>query len=157
MADTHARLSELMQARRLQLGMKTWRALAAEADIAYETLRAMRAGQNVAPGTIHAVEKALRWTPGSIEAILAGGEPGIVGEASVRLTQQTALTARGTVEPPARPDPMPEDTAELVKMALRYLDDSREHQRRSQELYSRAEQILRRLTGTDESADRDAG
>jgi len=156
MADAHARLSELMQARRLQLGMKTWRALAAEAGIAYETLRAMRSGENVAPGTVDAVEKALRWTPGSIEAILAGGEPGIVVEASARLGQPSALTARASVEPPAADD-LPDDPDQLIRIARQFLADSRERRRQSEELFSRAEEILRRLTGVDESARRDAG
>lgn len=156
MADAHARLSQLMQARRLQLGMKTWRALATKADIAYETLRAMRAGAPVSPGTVHAVEKALQWTPGSIDAILAGGEPGVAAEASATLAQRSALTARATVEPSARADDLPDDPDELVRLARRFLDDSREHRRRSEELYSRAEEILRRLSGADESANRDA-
>lgn len=75
MTDRHTRLSELMQARRLELGMKTWRALATEAEISYETLRALRTGAPVAPGTANAIEKALRWTPGSIDRVLGGGAP----------------------------------------------------------------------------------
>ncbi len=75
MTDRHAHLTDLMQARRLELGMKTWRALSAEAGISYETLRAIRAGENFAPGTADAIEKALQWGPGSIDRILNGGEP----------------------------------------------------------------------------------
>lgn len=75
MTDRHTRLSELMQARRLELGMKTWRALATEAEISYETLRALRTGAPVAPGTANAIEKALNWTPGSIDRVLADGAP----------------------------------------------------------------------------------
>lgn len=69
------RLEELMQAKRLELGMKTWRSLATEAGISYETLRALRAGENYAPATAYAVETALQWAPGSIAQILEGGEP----------------------------------------------------------------------------------
>lgn len=75
MAGSEARLSDLMQRRRLHLGMKTWRALALEAGVAYETLRALRAGENVTPGTTHALERALEWQAGSIDAILDGGHP----------------------------------------------------------------------------------
>jgi len=150
--NAYARLNNLMQARRLELGMKTWRALADKAQIAYETLRAMRAGQNVAPGTIHAVEKALRWTPGSIETILAGGKPRIVAdEGAARLEVTSAMTAQGTVELPALDD-LPDDPVELARIAQRFLADSREHRRISEELYRQAEEILRRITETDESA-----
>jgi len=145
-----------MEERRLQLRM-SWTRLAQEAQISPQALRSIRRGEyRPSRLTAQALDDALAWERGSVERVLAGGEPEVAGEASARLTQQTALTAHGTVEPPARPDTLPEDSAELVRMARRFLDDSREHRRRSEELYSRAEEILRRLTGADESANRDA-
>jgi len=106
--------------------------------------------------TLLALERALEWERGSVERVLAGGEPGVAAKASAQLAQPSTLTARATVEPSARADDLPDDPSELVRIARRFLDDSREHRRRSEELYSRAEEILRRLSGVDESANRDA-
>lgn len=80
MSTRHHRLNELMQARRLELGMKTWRALATEAGISYETLRALRSGENITSGSAHSLEGALQWEPGSIDLILDGGDPTPRGE-----------------------------------------------------------------------------
>lgn len=125
MTDRHTRLSELMQARRLELGMKTWRALAAEADIAYETLRALRTGAPIAPGTANAIEKALSWTPGSIDAVLDGGEPTttVYGSATIG-GGQLKMTARGTAsfDPPEES----EDDDEKMQRATALLAEAQE-------------------------------
>lgn len=71
----HERLSEYMAARRLALGMKTWRDLSARAEISYETLRALRAGGRPSEATTHQLERALQWEPGSVRTIITGGEP----------------------------------------------------------------------------------
>jgi hypothetical protein len=70
--EPHERLDEAMRQRRRDLRIRTWRDLAAAADISYETLRAVRAGGKPAEATRDGLERALRWPPGTIEAILGG-------------------------------------------------------------------------------------
>jgi len=144
-----------MEERRLQLRM-SWTRLAQEARISPQALRSIRRGEyRPSRLTAQALDDALAWERGSVERVLAGGEPEVAGEASTRLTQQTALTARATVEPPAPSDDLPDDLDELVKAARQFLAESRRHQQRTRELTSMAEEILRRLAG--ESATRDTG
>lgn len=71
----HERLSQLMNKRRLELGMR-WDDVATSAGIADVTIRAIRRGDNQPSElTQRRIEDALRWEHGSIEATLAGGEP----------------------------------------------------------------------------------
>jgi hypothetical protein len=63
-----------------ELRIKTWRELAALADISYETLRSARTGENLpSEGTKGGLERALQWMHGSIDAILDGRESTPVG------------------------------------------------------------------------------
>lgn len=93
-SDPLARLTEVMTARRLQLGMRTWRNLAEAAGISPETLRALRAGEGQpTDSTIHGLNRALCWKDGAgVEALLAGGEPTLaeVAEAKPSVEEQVA-------------------------------------------------------------------
>ncbi|HEY9367591.1 hypothetical protein [Streptomyces sp.] len=77
MTEQLERLNEVLSARRLELGMKTWRDLSLAAGISYETLRALRVGDG-RPGeaTIHGLNRALRYQDGAgVEALLNGRDP----------------------------------------------------------------------------------
>jgi hypothetical protein len=75
MQTSPKRLETLMSARRLELGMRTWKALADRAGVSYETVRALKAGGIIREDSVYAIERALCWRPGSIRRILTGGEP----------------------------------------------------------------------------------
>jgi hypothetical protein len=74
------RLAQLMDERRLQLGLK-WTQVAerAGAGLSAETLRAIRRGEQAPrPLTRAAIDRALQWAPGSTDRILehdSDGEP----------------------------------------------------------------------------------
>jgi transcriptional regulator with XRE-family HTH domain len=73
--DTHRRLVEHLEARRLELRL-TWTDLARDSGVTTQTLRQIRAGQAaMRPLTKVALEDALGWARGSIDATLRGGEP----------------------------------------------------------------------------------
>lgn len=77
MTEQLERLNEVLRARRLELGMKTWRDLSLAAGISYETLRALRVGDG-RPGeaTIHGLNRALSYKDGAgVEALLDGRDP----------------------------------------------------------------------------------
>src|SRR5512135_73102 len=72
------RLSDYVVARRIALGMRDRRALAAATGITDRTLGKIENGKRVSASTLGAVENHLGWAPGSCRRILAGGEPVIV-------------------------------------------------------------------------------
>ena len=74
--DSGRRLSDLIEQRRLELGLR-WKQVAKAGGISYESIRAIRSGTaDMRSLTGHGIETGLRWEPGSVERILAGGEPG---------------------------------------------------------------------------------
>lgn len=73
--EARARLDDLMEQRRLELGL-SWRDVALRAGVAYETVRAARAGDGgISPLTASGLERALGWQAGSVKRILDGGDP----------------------------------------------------------------------------------
>ncbi len=69
------RLAELMDARRLELGLR-WQDVAAAGDVSIKTLYSVRTGHGAVPGlTARKVDKGLHWEPGSVERVLADGDP----------------------------------------------------------------------------------
>jgi transcriptional regulator with XRE-family HTH domain len=72
------RLSDYVVARRIALGMRDRRALAAATGVTDRTLGKIENGKRVSASTLGAVENHLGWAPGSCRRILAGGEPVIV-------------------------------------------------------------------------------
>lgn len=69
------RLAELMEERRLDLGLR-WNDVAAESGMSVEGLRAMRRdGAIPRPLNQRGIEKALQWRRGSIQRILGGEDP----------------------------------------------------------------------------------
>lgn len=123
----HERLAELMDARRLELGM-TWEEVASAAGIKPPTLRAIRNGTNrPSQLTKRGIERALRWAPGSVDAILAGGDPTPAGPyahiGDVRITTTRAPA------PPADEDPKMKRAAALLAEASALLEEIRRERR----------------------------
>jgi transcriptional regulator with XRE-family HTH domain len=69
------RLADYVVARRVALGMRDRRALAAATGVTERTLGKLENGQRVSASTLGAIENQLGWAPGSCRRILAGGEP----------------------------------------------------------------------------------
>ncbi len=69
------RLGDYVVARRIALGMRDRRALAAVTGITDRTLGKLENGERVSASTLGAVENQLSWAPGSCRRILAGAEP----------------------------------------------------------------------------------
>ena len=71
------RLGDLIVRRRIDLGMKTTKALAEASGLTSRMLGDIENARrtNYAAGTRAQIENALRWAPGSIGAILTGGDP----------------------------------------------------------------------------------
>jgi transcriptional regulator with XRE-family HTH domain len=79
--DWH-RLADYIVARRVELGMRDRRALAAATGVTDRTLGKLENGQRVSPSTLAVIENELGWTPGSGRRVLAGGEPSLAAAAA---------------------------------------------------------------------------
>lgn len=95
--DRRRRLNDLMNDRRLDLGM-TWPEVATAAGISYETVRALRRSTGgISELTARKLDKALQWRPGSVAAI-AGGKPGtpvpLPAPGSAAATRRPAIVRR---------------------------------------------------------------
>jgi hypothetical protein len=75
------RLADYVVARRVELGMRDRRALAAATDVTDRTLGKLENGQRVSASTLGVIENRFGWAPGSCRRILAGGEPHMAGQA----------------------------------------------------------------------------
>lgn len=71
------RIAEAVIARRVELGMKTTKALAERSFLTSRLLGDVENArrQRYAPATLRAIELGLRWLPGSIRQVGMGGEP----------------------------------------------------------------------------------
>ena len=69
------RLADYVVARRVELGMRDRRALAAATGVTDRTLGKLENGQRVSASTLAVIENELGWVPGSARRVLAGGEP----------------------------------------------------------------------------------
>jgi hypothetical protein len=81
-AEDWRRLADYVVARRVELGMRDRRALAAATGITDRTLGKLENGQRVSPSTLAVIENELGWTPGSGRRVLAGGEPSMAAAAA---------------------------------------------------------------------------
>jgi hypothetical protein len=81
-AEDWKRLADYVVARRVELGMRDRRALAAATGVTDRTLGKLENGHRVSASTLGVIENQLGWAPGSCRRILAGGEPAIVAAAS---------------------------------------------------------------------------
>ena len=76
------RLGDYVVARRIALGMRDRRALAAVTGISDRTLGKAENGRRVSASTLGALENHLAWAPGSCRRILAGDEPNLLAAAT---------------------------------------------------------------------------
>jgi hypothetical protein len=81
-SEDWSRLADYVVARRVELGMRDRRALAAATGVTDRTLGKLENGRRVSASTLGVIENHLGWTPGSCRRILAGGEPSVVGAAN---------------------------------------------------------------------------
>ncbi|HYK69226.1 MAG TPA: helix-turn-helix transcriptional regulator [Streptosporangiaceae bacterium] len=73
--DDWRRLADYVVSRRVELGMRERRALAAATGVTDRTLGKLENGHRVSASTLGVIENELGWSPGSCRRILAGGEP----------------------------------------------------------------------------------
>lgn len=86
MTSPHERLSQAMDARRLDLGL-SWKDVAAASTISEATLRAIRSGTNRPTAlTARRIEDALQWRHGSIDVTLNGGDPSLITDTAAETT-----------------------------------------------------------------------
>jgi transcriptional regulator with XRE-family HTH domain len=73
--DDWERLSDYVVARRIALGLRDRRALAAATGVSDRTLGKLENAKRVSASTLGAVENRLGWAPGSCRRILTRAEP----------------------------------------------------------------------------------
>jgi transcriptional regulator with XRE-family HTH domain len=95
------RLADYVVARRVELGMRDRRALAAATGVTDRTLGKLENGQRVSASTLAVIENELGWAPGSARRILAGGEPSLTAAAAD--TQYDDPTLRHLANTPGLP------------------------------------------------------
>jgi len=112
------RLADYVVARRVELGMRDRRALAAATGITDRTLGKLENGQRVSPSTLGVIENLFGWAPGSCRRIMAGGEPSAVpGQADARYDDPTLRHLAST---PGLP---PEVVRGLIALARNWRQD----------------------------------
>jgi transcriptional regulator with XRE-family HTH domain len=112
------RLADYVVARRVELGMRDRRALAAATGITDRTLGKLENGQRVSPSTLGVIENLFGWAPGSCRRIMAGGEPNVTpGQADARYDDPTLRHLAST---PGLP---PEVVRGLIALARNWRQD----------------------------------
>jgi transcriptional regulator with XRE-family HTH domain len=132
------RLADYVVARRVALGMRDRRALAAATGVTERTLGKLENGQRVSASTLGAIENKLGWAPGSSRRILAGGEP-VAGSAAAADEQAADPTLEYLASTPGLP---PEVVRGIIALARNW---------RENDEASRAE------TGRHQGGDADSG
>jgi len=99
MSRDWARLADVVKAARTSKGL-TQVTLAEAAGVSEATVQNLEAGgdRRRLPSSLPKVERALGWRPGSGEAVLAGGDPELIGSA----TQEGFAGLRAAGEPAAQ-------------------------------------------------------
>jgi transcriptional regulator with XRE-family HTH domain len=113
------RLADYVVARRVELGMRDRRALAAATGVTDRTLGKLENGQRVSPSTLGVIENVLGWTPGSCRRITAGGEPGAASWPQAD-TRDDDPTLRHLASTPGLP---PEVVRGLIALARNWRQD----------------------------------
>jgi transcriptional regulator with XRE-family HTH domain len=127
--DDWRRLADFVVARRVAVGFRDRRALAAATGITERTLGKLENGQRVSASTLGAIENYLGWTPGSCRRILAGGEP-TVGSSASEEEESKDPTLQYLAETPGLP---PEVVRGLIALARNWreaAEEDREDERR---------------------------
>jgi hypothetical protein len=117
------RLGDYVVARRIALGMRDRRALAAVTGVTDRTLGKVETGRRVSASTLGALDNHLGWAPGSCRRILAGGEP-VVPPASSSGLQYDDPTLRHIADVPGLP---PDVVRGLIALARNWREHAHEH------------------------------
>ncbi len=120
------RLGDYVIARRIALGMRDRRALAATTGVTDRTLGKIETGKRVSASTLGAVENHLGWAPGSCRRILSGGEP-VIQPASASIPQYDDPTLQHIAEVPGLP---PDVVRGLIALARNWRDQQEEDEQR---------------------------
>jgi hypothetical protein len=113
------RLADYVVARRVELGMRDRRALAAATGITDRTLGKLENGQRVSPSTLGVIENVFAWAPGSCRRIMAGGEPSAASRAEAGARYDDP-TLRHLASTPGLP---PEVVRGLIALASSWRQD----------------------------------
>jgi len=126
-AEDWERLGDYVVARRIALGMRDRRALAAVTGVTDRTLGKLENGRRVSASTLGAVENHLGWAPGSCRRVLAGGEPVSLASAVASQPQFDDPTLQHIAETPGLP---PDVVRGLIALARNWREQ--EDERRGQ-------------------------
>jgi Helix-turn-helix len=117
------RLADYVVARRVELGLRDRRALAAATGVTDRTLGKLENGHRVSASTLGVIDNHLGWAPGSCRRILSGAEP----EAGAAARHDTAgyddPTLRHLAETPGLP---PDVVRGLIALARNWREGSQE-------------------------------
>jgi transcriptional regulator with XRE-family HTH domain len=113
------RLADYVVARRVELGMRDRRSLAAATGVTDRTLGKLETGRRVSASTLGMLENVFGWAPGSCRRILAGGEP-IVPSAVPGAGAYDDPTLRHLASTPGLP---PEVVRGLIALARNWRQD----------------------------------
>ncbi len=113
------RLADYVVARRVELGMRDRRSLAAATGVTDRTLGKLETGHRVSASTLGVLENVLGWAPGSCRRILAGGEPAALSGPPAG-PEYNDPTLRHLASTPGLP---PEVVRGLIALARNWRDD----------------------------------
>lgn len=117
------RLADYVVARRVELGLRDRRALAAATGVTDRTLGKLENGQRVSASTLGVIDNNLGWAPGSCRRILSGGEPEVIGAARHDTAGYEDPTLRHLAETPGLP---PDVVRGLIALARNWREGSQE-------------------------------
>jgi hypothetical protein len=123
------RLGDYVVARRIALGMRDRRALAATTGVTDRTLGKLENGKRVSASTLGAVENHLGWAPGSCRRMLAGGEP-VMLAAVARTPRFDDPTLQHIAETPGLPPDVVRGLIALARNWREQEDERHEPERR---------------------------
>jgi hypothetical protein len=117
------RLADYVVARRVELGMRDRRALAAATGVTDRTLGKLENGQRVSASTLGVIDNHLGWAPGSCRRILAGGEPDVLGGARDDVAGYDDPTLQHLASTPGLP---PDVVRGLIALARNWREGTQE-------------------------------
>ncbi|HEY7144928.1 MAG TPA: helix-turn-helix transcriptional regulator [Streptosporangiaceae bacterium] len=129
--DDWQRLGDYVIARRIALGMRDRRALAAATGVTERTLGKIENGRRVSASTLGALENHLGWAPGSCRRILAGGEPALAA-ASAGVGHYDDPTLQHIAEVPGLPPDVVRGLIALARNWREQQDGQQDEPRRRQ-------------------------
>ena len=123
------RLGDYVVARRIALGMRDRRALAAVTGVTDRTLGKVENGKRVSASTLGALDNHLGWRPGSCRQILSGGEP-VMADDEPALPRYEDPTLQHLAEVPGLPPDVVRGLIALARTWREQQDDDGDQERR---------------------------